>query len=179
MLNTKKGITDSQQELLIEVNQHNQVIGPIARGVAHHSPGKFYRTIFVLVRNKDNQIFVQKRSATKDLFPNCWDLSVGGHVPFGTTYLDTAIRELQEELGVTATKEDVQFLQEVLVKMPSSNEFFHVFSYDLKPTDTVIVNSEEVAQTRWMSIDEIQSSIKYKTFEWYPRPVQVIQSLYS
>ncbi|MEI7579269.1 MAG: NUDIX domain-containing protein [bacterium] len=105
--------TDSQEEQLTEVDQDNNVISPILRGIAHHSSDKYYRTIFIIVKNQAGKILIQKRSASKDLYPNYWDLSVGGHVNFGVSYPETAIRELQEELGITTSPEKLKFLDQV------------------------------------------------------------------
>ncbi len=53
-----------------------------------------------LIPNERGQIFCQKRSATRKLFPNRWDI-VGGHVDPGET-LDAALRrETLEETGWT------------------------------------------------------------------------------
>src|SRR4030042_2516072 len=99
--------TDPQGELLIQVDEHNNVIGSISRGEAHEKQGVFYRTIYVLVKDENDKVLTQQRSATKDLYPNCWDLSVGGHVNFGKTFEETAVRELDEEIGLDLKKEDL------------------------------------------------------------------------
>ena len=176
---TQPQTTDPQQELLFEVDQHNQPIGPITREIAHQSPDKFYRAIFVLVKNQDDQILIQKRSATKDLFPNYWDLSVGGHVNYGATYEQAAARELEEELGIKAAQQDLKFLGEVLVHMPSSNEVFHVFEYQLKADDKIKLSPEEIDQMQWMSISDIKESMAKQTLEWYHRPLQVVAAIYK
>lgn len=175
----KNSITDSQEEMLIEVDKNNQVIGPISRGLAHKSPNKYYRTIYILVFDNKDRILIQKRSATKDLYPNCWDISVGGHVDFGNSYTETAVRELKEELGIEASKEELEFVKEVLVKLPNSNEFFYVYKYFLKPTDKLNPQLEEISNIKWISIKDIQEEFKTKPEEWYARPIQVINSLYS
>ncbi|WOF73090.1 NUDIX domain-containing protein [Parvibaculaceae bacterium PLY_AMNH_Bact1] len=55
-------------------------------------------TVGALIANAHGQIFCQKRSATRSLFPNRWDI-VGGHVDPGET-LDAALRrETFEETG--------------------------------------------------------------------------------
>jgi 8-oxo-dGTP pyrophosphatase MutT (NUDIX family) len=61
------------------------------------SEGKQWVVGAVIV-NARNQVFVQKRSLDRRLFPGCWDL-VGGHVEPEET-LETALRrEIQEETG--------------------------------------------------------------------------------
>lgn len=164
--------TDPQNELLTEVDEANKVIGPIPRGVAHQS-GKYYRTIYVMVRDSQGRVLLQKRSATKDLYPNCLDLSVGGHVEWGSSYLETAVRELKEELGLTVDSQDLKFLKEVLVTLPQSHEYFHVFEYWLKPGDKLVLATAEVADISWVTPDEL------KSLDFYPRPAQIIRALYS
>jgi 8-oxo-dGTP diphosphatase len=51
-----------------------------------------------LVVDDAGRIFFQKRSATRKLFPNTWDV-VGGHVEPGETLEETVRRELAEETG--------------------------------------------------------------------------------
>jgi len=171
-------ITDSQEELLTQVDQNNKVIGGIERGKAHASKEICYRTIFVLVINEKNEVLLQKRSPTKDLYPNCWDLSVGGHVAYGDSYEVTALRELDEELGIKADMNELIDKGKVLVTLPSSNEFFEVFEYSLKKTDSINFAAEEVAEIRWLSLDKIKESMKNMTLSWYARPIQIINALY-
>jgi isopentenyldiphosphate isomerase len=171
-------ITDPQEELLTQVDQKNNVIGGIKRGVAHSSKNTYYRTIFVLVKNERDEILIQKRSPTKDLYPNCWDLSVGGHVIYGDTYEETALRELEEELGIKADLMDLVEKGEVLVLLPSSNEYFHVFEYKLKKTDSIKLAIEEVVETRWLGLKDLKQSMIDKNSNWYPRPLQIVKAIY-
>lgn len=177
-MKTNHQTSDPQAELLTQVDEHNQIIGSIGRGEAHNTNGVYYRTIYVLVFNHKNEILLQKRSSTKDLYPNCWDLSVGGHVNYGKSYLETAVREVGEELGLDINESDLIFKGEVLVKLPKSSEYFNVFEYHLKSNQEIIANQEEVNDVKWMTIDEIKKSMIEKTLGWYDRPLQVIKALY-
>jgi isopentenyl-diphosphate Delta-isomerase len=172
------GTTDPQEELLTQVDERNNVIGSIARGKAHNDEGIFYRTIYVLVKNAKGEILLQKRSPTKDLYPDCWDLSVGGHVNFGKTYEETAARELGEELGLQVSEKDLITKGDVLMRLPKSGEFFRIFEYNLKPDQTISTSAEEINGIKWMTIDEIKRSMAEKTLAWYTRPEQVIAALY-
>jgi isopentenyldiphosphate isomerase len=178
MSNQKFKTTDPQNEQLIQVDEHNEVIGGVTRIKAHSTPGIYYRTIFILVKNNKGEVLIQKRSPTKDLYPNCWDLSVGGHVNFGKSYVETAVRELKEELGVEAKDEDFILKGEVLVKLPKSNEFFNVFEYQLKPNQEILTEKNEISDIAWISIKNIKKSMADKSLLWYARPEQVIDALY-
>ncbi|MCA9392497.1 NUDIX domain-containing protein [candidate division WWE3 bacterium] len=170
--------TDNQNELLTQVDEDNKVIGEISRGRAHETYGVYYRTIYALVVNREGKVLVQKRSVTKDLYPNCWDLSVGGHVNYGDSYVETAVRELFEELGIYANDSELFLKGQVLVRLPKSNEYFSVFEYSLKEDQKVSVAKEEVGDVVWMTVEEIKSSMEERSMEWYERPIQVIEALY-
>ena len=45
---------------------------------------------------------MQKRSLRKNSFPGCYDVSSAGHIKAGDDYLESALRELSEELGIVA-----------------------------------------------------------------------------
>lgn len=171
--------TDPQSELLIQVDKNNKVIGSIPRGEANSRQGIFYRTIFVLVKNNKDEILIQKRSASKDLYPNCWDLSVGGHVGYGQTYEEAAAREVGEELGVSVTEADLRPKGDVLVKLPNSGEWFRVFEYSLRPNEILSTNEEEINEIKWVTMDEIKKTMVDKSLQWYARPEQVVAALYS
>ena len=178
VLKIKTITTDSQEEMLTRVDEHNEVIGSISRGQAHERKGVFYRTIYVLVKNDKNQVLIQKRSSTKDLYPDCWDLSVGGHVNFGQSYKVTAVRELQEELCLNVSEEDLITKGEVLVKLPNSGEYFNVFEYNLKTNGVIKASEEEIGDIKWQTIEEIKKSMAEKSLQWYTRPEQIIAALY-
>ncbi|WP_412030802.1 NUDIX hydrolase [Faecalispora sporosphaeroides] len=52
---------------------------------------------------------MQKRSLNKDSHPGCYDTSSAGHIPSGEDFLESSLRELQEELGITAAAEELLY----------------------------------------------------------------------
>ncbi|WP_017590309.1 NUDIX hydrolase [Nocardiopsis ganjiahuensis] len=61
--------------------------------------GRMWVAGAVIVDDRGNA-FAQRRSATRKVFPNCWDV-VGGHVEDGETMLQALAREVHEETGWT------------------------------------------------------------------------------
>jgi 8-oxo-dGTP pyrophosphatase MutT (NUDIX family) len=52
------------------------------------------------VFNSGGELYVQKRTMTKDVFPGYYDIAAGGVVLAGESYEQGAERELEEEMGI-------------------------------------------------------------------------------
>ena len=98
------------EEMLDLVNEQGDPIGRAVPRSEAHRLGLRHRTSHVwLVRRKNGvlEVLLQKRSDEKDSFPGCYDISSAGHIPAGQGFVDSALRELKEELGVTAQPQDL------------------------------------------------------------------------
>jgi isopentenyl-diphosphate Delta-isomerase len=84
------------------VDENNNPLGFTKPKSEVHRDGDWHRAVHVWIVNKNNEVLVQKRSATKTLSPNLWDLSMGGHISAGEQPISAAIRELKEELNFDA-----------------------------------------------------------------------------
>ena len=99
-------------ELFAVVDWEDRVIGDAPRATVH-GDNLLHRAVHILLFNDAGELFLQKRSLSKDRHPGVWDSSAAGHVDAGETYDETADRELLEELGVAAKLEPV-------AKLPAS-----------------------------------------------------------
>ncbi|GGT75905.1 NUDIX hydrolase [Streptomyces lateritius] len=88
------------EEILDVVDENDEVIGQAPRAEVY-ARGLIHRCAFVLVRDADDRIFVHRRTPTKPLFPSLYDMFVGGVVGAGESYEEAALREAEEELGVS------------------------------------------------------------------------------
>src|SRR6266850_5477348 len=87
------------EEIFDVVNEHDEVIGRQPRSEVHRL-GLLHRAVHVLVFNAAGQVFLQKRSMSKDRQPGLWDSSSSGHLNKGEDYDACAVRELREEIGL-------------------------------------------------------------------------------
>lgn len=82
------------------------------RGMVHRS-GEWHRTVHIwVIRKKEKgfEVLLQKRSEKKDSHPGYYDISSAGHMRTGDDFEASAIRELEEELGIKAQKEELRFI---------------------------------------------------------------------
>ena len=98
------------EELVEIVDRDNHPIGAVSRRIMRQQR-LIHRAVYILVFNRRGELFIQKRSLGKDIYPGCWDVAAGGVVLAGESYPDAALRELQEELGVGGVKLAYRFDQ--------------------------------------------------------------------
>jgi isopentenyldiphosphate isomerase len=86
-------------EIVVIVDEHNNIVGAAPRREmrAKRLP---HRSTYVLVFNSRGDLYVQKRTMTKDVFPGYYDPAAGGVVLAGESYEESARRELAEEMGI-------------------------------------------------------------------------------
>lgn len=87
------------EEIIQIVDRDNLETVALSRRIMREQ-GLIHRASYILVFNDQEELFLQKRTATKDLYPSCWDVAAGGVVLAGESYEESAERELAEELGV-------------------------------------------------------------------------------
>ena len=75
-----------------------------------HIDGDWHRTVQIFIINEQEQVLCNFRSAEKDVFPLFWDLSIGGHVSPGESYLNAALREVYEEVGIKLEPHELRFI---------------------------------------------------------------------
>ena len=109
-----KGHETGASERFPVVDGEDRVTGEAPRSEVHGNNLR-HRAVHLFIFNGRGELFLQKRSPWKDRHPQLWDSSAAGHVEAGEDYDETAVRELEEELGVTAK------LSRVL-KLPASEQ---------------------------------------------------------
>ena len=89
-----------QDEIVLIVDKNNKETGCAPR---HEMRVKKlpHRASYILVFNSRGELFIQKRTMGKDIYPGYHDVAAGGVVLAGESYDESAQRELQEELGIT------------------------------------------------------------------------------
>jgi isopentenyl-diphosphate delta-isomerase type 1 len=139
------------EEIFDVVNERDEVIGKQTRNEVHHR-GLMHRATHVLVFNSLGQVFLQKRSMTKDRQPGLWDSSAAGHVDSGEDYDACVVRELREELSL-----EVSSTPKRLFKIAASAETDqeHVWVYRCEAEGPFQLHPEEIERGDWFEPAEV------------------------
>ena len=165
-------------ELFDEIREDGSRTGVVKeRGVVHED-GSLHPTVHTwIVRPNDKSgydLLLQKRSECKDSNPGCWDISSAGHVEAGHGYLESAIREMKEELGIDALPEQLRevgtrrcgFESEFYGRPFRDNELSMIYIYE-EPVNTaeLTLQESEVSETAWMDYKECRRKVARHLFQ--------------
>jgi isopentenyldiphosphate isomerase len=92
-----------EEEIVQIVDQANQELAAVTRSLMR-SQRLIHRAAYIFVFNAAEELFIQKRTQSKDIYPGYWDAAAGGVVLAGESYEAAAERELAEELGLSLSK---------------------------------------------------------------------------
>ena len=117
--------------------------------------GEYRLSCFVWIINDKDEILVQQRLATAKNCPNMWETASGGAIE-GDDALSGAMRELEEELGVKANKDDMCFIG----SFARINDFVEVFVLKSNVSvDELVLQEDEVQAAKWMTIADFEKLI--------------------
>lgn len=163
-------------ELFDIVDDQGEPTGKVRERSLVHLYGTPHRTAHVWIVRPDKKgsfdVLLQKRAAHKDSYPGCYDVSSAGHIPAGYDYMESALRELQEELGITAEPDDLKLIgyQRMDVKTQFYGKPFHdheysaVYIMNQNPNICdLTLQTEEIESVVWMNYEECLKGIKNGT----------------
>lgn len=173
-------------EYLDVVDMQGNPTGERVERTKAHREGYRHRTSHVwIVRKKHGsvEILLQKRCKGKDSFPECYDISSAGHIPAGDDYVESALRELKEELGIEVREEELldcglmhyditsSFHGETFVDKQVAKVF--LLWKDMEEAEFAL-QKEEIDSVMWIDFEQCKDAVKRNTI---PNCIE-IQELY-
>lgn len=148
----------SQIEKVILVDENDQPVGEMEKLEAHLQ-ARLHRAFSVFVFNDQNELMLQQRAFTKYHSPGLWTNTCCSHPRPGEDLFQAARRRLIEEMGFECSLEKIfDFIYRAeLDQGITEHEFDHVLIGRFNGLP--VVNPDEVAQWKWMSLDDLQKDL--------------------
>lgn len=110
--------------------------------------------------NGRKQILLQRRQNT-GFADGKWDFSYAGHVEYGENMKKTAVREAEEELGITVKEESLVFVaivhkREKDVDITYVNVYFRCDEFDGEPK---ICEPSKCSEIEWFDSDDLPEDL--------------------
>jgi isopentenyl-diphosphate delta-isomerase type 1 len=154
------------EEFFDVLDQSGKLTGNVCPRSIVHRNGYFHATAHVWIVNQSGEVLLQKRSLQKDTHPGLWDISCAGHLSAGDTSLDAAVRELNEELGISVAElSQLHYLFRIFSSYISSNslikdnEFSDVYILRIDNTTMIQFCPEEISEIKYISPAELEKLV--------------------
>lgn len=131
--------------------QRNNLNAPIVRGESIPE-GCYVLSVSIFTVNDKGEILLTLRAPEKPNFPNVWEITAGGALA-GESGIEAAVRELREETGFKAKKEELQLLR--VIREPSA--FVECYLYRTsQPASAVVLQEGETVAARFTTIKRFE-----------------------
>ena len=148
-----------KQEKVILVDVNDNPIGIMSKMEAHEK-ALLHRAFSVFILNKKGELMLQQRAMHKYHSPGLWTNTCCSHQREDEENVLAGKRRLKEEMGFTTHLEEIFSF---IYKAPFENGLTeHELDYILLGyfDGSPIINTNEVATWKWMSLEQIKNSIK-------------------
>lgn len=147
-----KGTRYSLPEYFPVVEEDGRVVGRATREYCHSGSMLLHPVVHLHLIDRQERVYLQKRSMKKDLMPGKWDTAVGGHVMYGESIVEALHRESSEELHLTDY--NPIFLGSYVYDTGRDREYVFIFAavghFAVRP------DRDEVEQGKWLSLQKIE-----------------------
>lgn len=148
-------------EILDLVNDNDEIIGALERDEVYRSNLNNFRVINCFIKNNEGKLWIPLRQHNKRMFPNCLDVSCGGHVSSGESYLDAFKKEMQEELNIDIDTKQYKVLGKCNPKADNVSAFMTVYeiTQDIAPE----YNPVDFQSYEWINPEDLVKEIESGT----------------
>ncbi len=148
------------------MNEKGVVTGRTAvrgRTVLRH--GEYHLVVHIWVVSSKGNLLIQRRSERRRLMPGEW-AATGGSAVSGENSKAAAARELFEELGIRAGKEDLK----LAARLKRRNSMLDIYFIRCDADATGLrLQRNEVAEVRWISPEGLREMIDKREYHNYGR----------
>lgn len=147
---------------LYDIN--HRMLGKIhERGVPITAPDEYHLVAEIMTFDRSGRLLITQRARQKATFPLMWEFT-GGSVLAGEDSLTGARRELFEETGIRAEKDELVFLGTETGSASLHDLYYLVRDVELSE---LTLQPEEVCAAKWADEEEIAEMVRNGVFlDW-------------
>jgi isopentenyl-diphosphate Delta-isomerase len=142
-------------EYLDVVNEQDEVVDSLPRTECIER-GLLHRAVVVFLFNSRGELYLQKRADNVVFYPGFWTASVTGHVSAGETYLEAAIRETKEELGLSVGVVELGKFLSPKWECSDGVDWEIITVFETLVREPKITLSDESQDGKFISVDEFR-----------------------
>ena len=120
--------------------------------------GQYYLGVHVYLFNSSGEFLIQQRALDKKFLPGGWDI-VAEHTMAGETSVESAIRGVQEELGISIPSADMLFVGRIF-----RHEMHHItdvyFAQISTAINELVLQPTEVIVAKFISKEEMATLVE-------------------
>ena len=155
-------------ELVAVYDSDGNVVGAAPRSRVY-ADGLWHASAGVLVRSADgNRIYVHRRTPTKAVFADMHDCLAGGVVAPGETPVQTATRELYEELGIAAVRLTALANAVWDGQWAGKPLRCHLFAYQIQYDGPIRHQPDEISDGWWWTDDQLAARLAEPDWPFVP-----------
>ena len=123
--------------------------------------GLIHRCVRLIIFNKAGQMLLQHRTPIKDIFPNCWDTAMAGHVDAGEDYEAAIKHEIVEELGFDDLTPKLlgKYHTNETIDGKKFNRFSQCYTATTERTPTQF-EKDKIDGWQWFDLNDVKKMVK-------------------
>ena len=151
------------KELWNIYNAQKQGTGRVAERRTYLRDDEYHIVVNVWLKNAAGEYLISQRSPVKS-DPLKWE-PTGGSVQAGESSLQGAIREVQEELGITLNPEDGKLICSGLRHYEGCPDILDVWSFPCDAAiESIVLQEGETCAAQWASPEKIRAMLEDGSF---------------
>ena len=127
------------------------------KGIRGEITNKLVGIVLIFIENSKGEFLMQKTSPSR----NSTFATTGGHVSYGSTFEETVINEVKEELGIDITNDNIILMNTYIRERVIQKVFY--LKKDISIND-ITIQEDEVENIEWLSKEKINELIENNEF---------------
>ena len=150
---------NSKGELWDVYDRGRKLTGRLHRRGDPLPEGDFHLVVYAWIMNGKGEFLITKRTPNKG-YPNMWECT-GGSVTAGETSLESVVREVKEETGLTVDPDSAELVFSFQNEGLIADVWLFRRDFDISE---VVLQENETCGAKWASMDEIREMVSAGEF---------------